>query len=225
MSYSVVIPAFNAALTIEEAIRSVLRQSAPPRAVIVVDDGSSDETAATVDRMAGPIRLLRQANAGPGAATTAGFAAVTTEFLATLDADDLWLPGKAERQLHSLMQDTRHAAVFGYLAEFGGDPETADRSRAYPGWSRTTLFMRTSTALANGPIVDPPGRAGEMIDWLARLREAGNELLMLEDVVALRRIRAGSLTHGRPATLGPSYLNVVRAAILRRRSRGLASHE
>ena len=72
--YSVVIPAYNAANTIPQAIQSIFEQTIRSQEVIVVDDGSTDGTADIVADLAGPIRIIRQQNGGPGAATTAGSA-------------------------------------------------------------------------------------------------------------------------------------------------------
>ncbi len=96
---SVVIPAYNAAATIEAAIRSALEQTRPPDEIIVVDDGSSDNTAAIVAAMHPAITLIRQANAGCGRARNTGVRSAHGDWLALLDADDLWLPTKLERQL------------------------------------------------------------------------------------------------------------------------------
>lgn len=96
---SVVIPAFRAIGTIDEAIGSVLAQTVPPHEIIVVDDGSPDETAAHVAARYPGVRLLRQANAGCGMARNAGAAIATGEWLAFLDADDAWLPTKLELQI------------------------------------------------------------------------------------------------------------------------------
>ena len=101
LAYTAVIPAFNAERTIEECLASVLAQTCLPAEILVVDDGSSDRTAAMVTTLAAaaprvPIRLLQQANQGPGHATTAGILAATEPVIATLDADDLWLPGKQD---------------------------------------------------------------------------------------------------------------------------------
>ena len=93
-SYSVVIPAYNAAATIGQAVQSILDQTVRPQEIIVVDDGSTDGTAAAVAGMGSEITLISQDNRGPGAATTAGFGRVVTPFVATLDADDLWLPAE-----------------------------------------------------------------------------------------------------------------------------------
>ncbi|HEY0918625.1 glycosyltransferase family 2 protein [Devosia sp.] len=217
--YTAVIPAYNAAATIAVAVRSVLAQSVPPATVIIVDDGSTDETGAIAARLDGPVRVIRQDNAGPGSATTTGFAQVDTPLVATLDADDLWLPEKLAAQLAALGADSGLAAVFGRIATFREDPALAEFGAAYDGWSRTTMLARVDAVQQTGPMCDPPGKVGEMIDWLARMRETGWRLAMLPQVVALRRIHPGSLTYGRVSRLAPSYLQVVRAAMERRRSR------
>ncbi|RPJ75440.1 MAG: glycosyltransferase family 2 protein, partial [Acidobacteria bacterium] len=96
---SVVIPAYNAAAMIGDALRSVFAQTFTDFEVVVVDDGSTDDTARVVEALgAGVVRLIRQANRGPAAARNAGIAASTAPLIAFLDADDEWLPGKLELQ-------------------------------------------------------------------------------------------------------------------------------
>lgn len=99
---SVIIPAYNAGPTIGETLRSVVRQTHAELEIVVVDDGSNDDTPEIVKAHAAAdkrIRLLRQANAGVAAARNAGIAASGGDFIAPLDADDLWHPAKIERQL------------------------------------------------------------------------------------------------------------------------------
>jgi glycosyltransferase involved in cell wall biosynthesis len=96
---SVVIPAFNAEAFIGECIGSALSQTYPQVEVIVVDDGSTDATASVVARFGTAVRCLRQANARQAAARNAGIKAASGEFVAFLDADDVWRPEKLERQL------------------------------------------------------------------------------------------------------------------------------
>ncbi len=94
---SVVIPAFNAATTIRSAVRSTLSQTVPVLEVIVVDDGSTDETAEAVAGIEDPrVRLVSRANGGPAAARNAGIAAARGDWVAFLDSDDLWLPRYVE---------------------------------------------------------------------------------------------------------------------------------
>ena len=99
---SVVLPAYNARDTIVPALRSALAQTAAPYEIVVVDDGSQDGTAELVERELPEVKVLRQANTGPSAARNTAAAAARGEWLAFLDADDLWLPGKLEAQLAAL---------------------------------------------------------------------------------------------------------------------------
>lgn len=98
-SVSVVIPAYNASATIGNAIRSVLDQTAAPGEIIVVDDGSSDDTAEQVRKFGARVHFMQQANAGAAAARNRGAADATGELLAFLDADDQWHVEKTARQL------------------------------------------------------------------------------------------------------------------------------
>jgi glycosyltransferase involved in cell wall biosynthesis len=96
---SVVIPCFNHARFLPEAIGSALGQTRPAAEVIVVDDGSVDETAHVLEAHAGRVRVVRQGNRGVSAARNAGAALAKGDLLAFLDADDVWLPGKLHEQI------------------------------------------------------------------------------------------------------------------------------
>lgn len=217
--YSVVIPAYNAADTIGPAIESVLAQTLQPKEIIVVDDGSTDGTAAVVDKMASPITIVRQTNQGPGAATSAGIALTTTPYLATLDADDLWLPEKIERQAQCFEVASEISGVFASARLFrDGGPRSDGGERATRRlWTRTTLVYRTKAAREVGDFIDLPGRLGETIDWLARSRDLGHSHVMLDEVLALRRVRPGSLSYSRDANSNRGYLAAVGKAWQRKK--------
>lgn len=214
--YGVVIPAFNAAATIAATLRSVAAQTVQAETIVIVDDGSTDDTIAVIEALKLPVRLLRQENAGPGSATTRGFAALSTSFVATLDADDLWLPTKIERQLAHLDRFPAASGVFTHWRTFRDDRPEAPEAPAVAGWSRTTMMIRREVSDTVGPIIDPQGGRGDMVDWIARAREAGFVLDMMDEVLALRRIRPGSLSYGRDPARDRGYLEVVRLAMQRR---------
>lgn len=100
---SVVIPAFNAAWCVRKAVDSVLAQGYQDYELLVIDDGSTDDTAVELATYGNAARVVRQANGGLSSARNAGIRASRGEFIAFLDADDWWLPGKLARQV-ALMQ-------------------------------------------------------------------------------------------------------------------------
>ena len=99
MSVSVIIPTHNRARQVVKAVDSVLAQSAPVYEVIVVDDGSDDESLSALASYGEKIRVLRQENRGVSSARNLGIGAAGGEWLALLDSDDQWLPEKLARQL------------------------------------------------------------------------------------------------------------------------------
>ena len=90
---SIIIPAYNAEKWIRRSIESVLAQDYPYKEILVVDDGSADNTAGVVKSYGDQVRYIRQENRGPGAARNTGAAAASGEYLMFLDADDEYLPG------------------------------------------------------------------------------------------------------------------------------------
>lgn len=102
---SVVIPVRDGVDHIGRAIESALRQSWRPIEVIVVDDGSSDGTTAVVEGFGDPVCLIRQAAAGPAAARNRGIRQAQGDYIALLDADDVWLPGRVERTVRPMIED------------------------------------------------------------------------------------------------------------------------
>lgn len=99
MNTTVVIPVYNQATFLAEAVESALGQTTPPGEVVVVDDGSTDATPAVLGTFGPRIRVIRQANAGVASARNRGAREARGDVLAFLDADDAWLPRKLERQL------------------------------------------------------------------------------------------------------------------------------
>ncbi len=105
MTVCTVIPTYNRRAVVARAVQSVLEQTRPPDEIVVVDDGSADDTAVALRRRFGSrIEIVRQPNRGVAAARNAGVRATTADLIAFLDSDDRWHPRKLERQL-PLMAD------------------------------------------------------------------------------------------------------------------------
>jgi glycosyltransferase involved in cell wall biosynthesis len=117
---SVIIPAYNASAFIAETLASARAQTWPNLEIIVVDDGSTDDTAAIVEAAAATdprITLIRQANAGVAAARNRAITAAKGDYVAPLDADDLWHPENVEAQVEAL-ERAGPAAVLAYAWHF-----------------------------------------------------------------------------------------------------------
>src|SRR5215813_851575 len=144
---SVVIPTYNRAGVVEEAIASALGQTHRDLEVIVVDDGSTDDTGERVGRLSDPrVRYLSRAHAGVSSARNAGIAAGGGELVAFLDSDDLWKPTKLETELAALELHPTAAGVF-------TDLEKRDGATFVPSFMRQTrVFARLldSGAYADG---------------------------------------------------------------------------
>lgn len=99
---SVVIPAFNYGRFVTEAVDSVLRQTLPVGEVIVVDDGSTDDTRGRLSQYGARVKYVYQQNRGLSAARNTGIREAASDWIAFLDADDLWHPAKLEREFHAV---------------------------------------------------------------------------------------------------------------------------
>lgn len=206
---SVVIPAYNAATFLGEAIESVFAQDGPAREVIVVDDGSTDATGAVAASFA-EVRVIAQANGGIAAARNTGLREASAPVVAFLDADDIWPAGRLAG-LHAALTSEVHA-VFGQAVQFGeGREETAPQPALLAG----TMLIRREAVARIGDF-DEAVKMGEFVDWWARAEEAGVRWRQIPDVVLRRRIHATN-TGIVQAANRVDYARVLRAALERRR--------
>ncbi len=136
---SVIIPTYNYGRFVTEAVDSVLAQTHPDREIIVVDDGSSDDTPQRMAPYADRVRYLRQANQGPSASRNNGIAAARGEFVAFLDADDIWHPQILEAQLSYLGAHPEVALV--------ATDCTLDRPAAWPALPASLADIATPVTL------------------------------------------------------------------------------
>jgi glycosyltransferase involved in cell wall biosynthesis len=229
-SITVVIPCFNARRYIAATLDSVRAQAWPGLEVVVVDDGSSDGSADVVASDHPWVRLVRQANQGVAVARNTGIEHARGEWIAFVDADDIWLPGKLEAQWRLLQSvpDARmcytawevwnsteprpSAALLAQLSAASG--ETARWSGAsgwiYPEllldsvvWTSTVLAQRSLFAEAG--VFDPAMRIGE--DWDLWLRCSRlTPILRVQQPLALYRLHPTSITKSVPETNYPNLL-------------------
>lgn len=217
---SVVIPAYNVGKHIAEAIDSVVAQDYPQLELIVVDDGSQDDTAEVVASRYPQATLIRKANGGAASARNAGIRAASGEFIAFLDADDIWLPGKLAAQVAHFRA---HPDVGMNCTDFGRwacdeqgvfpDPLSAipDQTgipadaidRDHSGWIYHKLlldnFVWTTTVMMRRSLVDRVGlydegfRLGQDYEYFLRAARE-TEIHRLAHAYALYRLHPSSAT-------------------------------
>jgi glycosyltransferase involved in cell wall biosynthesis len=128
---SVVIPCYNAALYLEQTLRSVVAQTYAAHEVIVVDDGSTDESARIAESFAPLVRVIRQTNHGESTARNRGIAESRGDWVALLDADDIWEPEKLQCQVDVVRQQpTDLVCVYNDFYRFRDDVRVPEELRA-----------------------------------------------------------------------------------------------
>ena len=214
---SVVIPVFNGERFLAAAIQSALDQTYRPLEVIVVDDGSTDESASIARSFPG-VRVIEQAHAGPGAARNRAISAADGELLAFLDADDLMPADKLARQVGYLREHPDVGCVLGrqeLFAEGGGSLPTwalppARWQEQHPELSERGVIQPLSV-VAWRSVVDAIGEFstefGEDVDWLCRVWGSDVRVDTIDAVVVRRRMHDANLTHD----TGASRLAMFRA--------------
>jgi glycosyltransferase involved in cell wall biosynthesis len=207
---TVVIPCYNAARTVLDAIASARAQRYQPVEVIAVDDGSKDETLALLARVAGNDLqvIVCEKNGGVAAARNRAMNAACGEFIAFLDADDTWTADKIERQM-ALMTARPQMVLVGCLAEVhhqGGGREIVNRRRVPPrgpeAWRNmlhhsylvpSMVMVRTVTARAIGGFDESMRSAQEDQDFFIRMALQG-EVGFVDEVMTFMHEQPQSLS-------------------------------
>lgn len=217
-----IVPLYNGRAFILDALASIAAQTWPAREVIVVDDGSSDDGAALVARHRPEVRLIRQANAGEAAARNRGVREARADYLAFLDQDDSWTPGKLAAQMALLLADPALDWVIAQhrmelLDEPGANwarPDFFDRP--LPGFLPGCMLVRRSAWERVGPF-DESYRIGSDTDWIMRARTAGLRMASVPEVLMVRRIHAANASRD-AKQFYESMMRCVRTHMLRQRA-------
>lgn len=218
---SVIIPVRDGAAFLSDALDSVFAQHHRPLDVIVVDDGSTDASCEVAEAHAGDVRILSQPPLGLGAARNSGLRAAKGNHIAFLDADDLWIPSKLNRQLAMIEEGCE--IVFSQAEEFltpeleqAGDTRFAVRRGTLRGIiSSAALFTRRALDTV-GPF-DEKLAVGEFLDWLSRAKHRNLAVCMVEEVLVRRRIHGNNTGINRKDER-KDYVRVLHRAIARRRT-------
>jgi glycosyltransferase involved in cell wall biosynthesis len=219
---SVIVPSFNRASMIGQALDSIFAQSYPHIEVIVVDDGSTDQTREIVQSYAG-VCYHFQPNQGAASARNAGLQQAQGEFIAFLDSDDVWESEKLIWQIELLLARPYLDFVLGQVQHYLDEDTPVPKSwvrpslylQPYNGYLLSCLLAKRTCFTQVGEF-DATYRVSEDADWFFRARDAGLQSVVLQKVVLHRKIHHGNLTH-RTQEIQRTLLQLTRSSLQRKR--------
>ncbi len=214
------IVAFNAERFLGQALASVFAQTVVPDQVVVVDDGSTDGTAAVA--AADPrVEVIELDHGGASRARNVGLDRCDRGFVALLDADDVWLPTKIERQL-AVLRDGAADAAFCRMDEFV-EPDVdvggvRDPRRNVDAVIPSAVLFRRDIVEQVGPFTVVDISIGDWIDWWSRARGLGLQETIVPEVLLRRRLHDANSSNVRSGDLPSNLLLSVRAHLRAKQS-------
>jgi glycosyltransferase involved in cell wall biosynthesis len=221
---SVIIPSYNRAAFLMEALESVFNQTWKSFEVIVVDDGSTDDTVTHIAPWLSRICFLSQPNRGVAAARNHGIRYAKGEFLCFLDSDDLWMPTKLEEQIAFSDQNIQYALIATEIESFDNSGRISSGIKAgmyhirngfvlehllFSNWIQTsTVMVRRQAVLRAGGFDEDVGQFGE--DWLLWMRVAAEApIYFLRNPLVRYRIHAENLSSHLPESQYKSLMCIL----------------
>lgn len=217
---SVIIPTYNAASFLGEAIQSIQQQHYANLEIIIIDDGSTDNTTEVVGSFGDRVRYLYQENSGPSQARNTGLKVAQGEIIAFLDADDLWSEKKLEVQLNCFSENPALEVVVGrvqYLLIQGNQ-------RIFKEFSQPSLGVNLGAGLYKRSVFDKLGyfdasmQQSEDVDLFMRIRENQIAMAAIEAVTLYYRIHDNNMTSDR-AQQNTLFIKALKQSLDRRRKR------
>jgi glycosyltransferase involved in cell wall biosynthesis len=207
---SVVIPAYNCSRYVKDAVDSVLAQTWRDFEVLVIDDGSTDDTEQVMRRYQAPVRYIRQQNGGVAVARNRGIAESRGRYVAFLDADDTWLPHKLERQIDTLNQQPQQRACYSAFTVVDAElnPIGISRSQRWRSaledlLTRGNVVATPSTVICERSLFESVGvfdpALSQCADWDMWVRLAAQtEFLYLDEPLVTYRQHGTNMSRNAP---------------------------
>ena len=221
---SCIIPVYNGAAYLAEAVTSVLSQTYPAVEIVIVDDGSTDRTGHVAREFGSQVRYIRQANAGPASARNTGIAEARGELIGFLDADDRWTETKLARQAARLEARPELGYVVGLVQNFWEEEVVAEaerirdqpRAKPIPGYVTGTLLARRQVFERVGGF-DARRAHTDAMEWFLRARAAGLQEELLQEVLLCRRMHPANRSRQRAGKSTDEFIHLLKQSLDRRR--------
>ncbi len=220
---STIITVYNGKNYLSEAIQSVINQDYPHIDITIIDDGSTDGSREVAQQFGTPVQYYYQNNTGIAAAKNHGIELSKGDFLAFLDADDLWTKNKVQQQMKVFNEDPTLDIVFSHVKQFHSSELSVEEKQKIwcsdelmPGISAGTMLIKRESFFKVG-LFDSQWRRGIFVNWYMRASEIGLRTHMLPDMHMWRRLHRtnhGIVNHDKSS----DYVRMLKASLDRRRS-------
>lgn len=218
---SVIIPVFNAEKYISEAIQSVIGQTYNAYEIIVVDDGSTDQSAQLIHEFR-EVSYHYKPNSGLSSTLNFGLQKVKGDYIAFLDADDYWSLDKLERQIKEFEINPKLEIVFGHHKRFYNKSteeltvdEMTDMLRTLPAFFKASLLVKVESFFKVG-LFDETIVMGDFLDWYRRAIDMNLSMKLISDVVLYRRVHNENMSLVNKEHIS-DYVKIMKASLDRRR--------
>lgn len=223
MKISVIIPFYNSEKYLEEAVNSVLRQNTEIIEILLIDDGSEDNSLKVAEKFLPQVNIFRQHNSGAAAARNYGVNQSKGDIIAFLDADDIWTDHHLEVLVKPLLTQNHVEIVFGKIEAFIS-PELIGQvsvnldsvNNIEKGYLPQSCIIRKSVFNKIG-YMDSTLELGEFIDWFSRAKDSGVNYVSIPEVVTYRRIHKTNQGMLKKAHYR-DYLKLLHSSIARKKS-------
>ncbi|MDS3862226.1 glycosyltransferase family A protein [Thermosynechococcaceae cyanobacterium BACA0444] len=214
---SCIIPTFNSGSYLDEAIESILNQTWRPLEIIIADDSSTDNTREIALSYSASISFYSQPTSGPAATRNLGLSHAQGEFIAFLDADDLWHPEKLTRQMTAFCNDAELSLCITYVERFWSESLNCEkiyfanhsRSQPIPGYATPSLLAKRTAFELIGNF-DTNLWFTDATEWFIRARVAGLKLAIVTDVLTYHRMHQKNLTRRHSLESKQEFLKIVK---------------
>ncbi len=218
---SVIMPVYNGEKYLDQSIESIFSQTYHPFEIILVDDGSTDNSRKIASSYP-EIKYIHQENAGHAAARNRGIESAEGSYIALLDADDLWLPAKLSLQITAFSDDPDLDLVTGHIKQFISPELKIDSAgpkinefQPVPGYMTSAIMMNRKFLKKVG-LFHENVRIAEFISWFSWVLEHNPKMKVLPDLIALRRIHGGNISLQRKDEKNQMILRILKSSLDRK---------
>ena len=221
---SCIVPVYNGGRFLGETIESILAQNYRPLEVIVVDDGSQDNSVEVAESFHPDLRVVRQTQAGPSATRNRGIREARGDYLAFLDQDDLWHREKISTQLARFQSRPELSVIWTHVQMFWSDDLAEERARyadhpragPVPGYATISMLARKEV-FEQVELFNEKLWFSDSVEWTIRARQHGIVMEMMDDVLVYHRMHEQNSTRRHIEASREEFLAIAKANLDRRR--------